>query len=132
MNTLSTVARSKSYGLQKKKPKVTPATRPKMPLGFFDQDDEEDEDDQSIGDIQRVNKDMVARQMKAAQSRTTTLTADEAKIYDYDGSYDDFKRESSVRSSLSEPVKNEPVRVTPCFIPTVFKQRDQHVIRDSS
>jgi hypothetical protein len=108
MNSLKTVATSKSYGLQKKKSKTV--SKPKAQLSFFDADGDDDEDE-SIGDIERVNKEMVKRQMKSAEMLRSNLSAEESNLYDYDGSYDDFKKVEPVRSQLSEPVRDEPVNI---------------------
>lgn len=76
--------------MSKKKKAAAPTRKPA--LGMFSSPLEED-DDEGTGDIDRANKELSRR---AASCDMSLLEADSknADIYDYDGSYDDFKQEA--------------------------------------
>jgi len=90
--------------MSKKKKATAPARKPA--LGMFSSPLEED-DDEGAGDINRANKELSRR---AASCDMSLLEADSknADIYDYDGSYDDFKQEAVQKKTSLLSGGNEP------------------------
>jgi hypothetical protein len=132
MSSLQTVPTLKKYGLQKrsgtKKHASAISSSSSSALSFFNTDleDEEDEDDQQSSNkgeknlnsraqirnhlnLQRSNHKL----MQASSNTIPTLTAEEAKIFDYDGSYDDYKEleKDKFGKSMNLLGKDEPVRL---------------------
>jgi hypothetical protein len=133
MSSLQTVPTLKKYGLQKRSgtKKHAPdrsSSASSSALSFFNTDleDEEDEDDQQSSNkgeknlnsraqirnhlnLQRSNHKL----MQASSNTIPTLTAEEAKIFDYDGSYDDYKEleKDKFGKSMNLLGKDEPVRL---------------------
>jgi hypothetical protein len=131
MSSLQTVPTLKKYGLQKRSgtKKHAPdrsSSSSSSALSFFNTDLEDEEDDQQSSNkgeknlnsraqirnhlnLQRSNHKL----MQASSNTIPTLTAEEAKIYDYDGSYDDYKEleKDKFGKSMNLLGKDEPVRL---------------------
>jgi hypothetical protein len=122
MSNLKTVPTLQKYGLQKRSGGKKPPSSSVAP-SFFNTDlDDLEEEDNSKGEknlnsrtqirnhlnLQRANHKL----MQASSSDMPTLTPEEAKIYDYDGAYDDLKeQEKDKYGKMNLLGKDEPVSV---------------------
>jgi len=93
--SLRTVKPTAKYGLQKKKTNAKKIPTANKVAAFFSQDDDEEEEERS-GDIVRANKQLT-KQSTDIETLRKSLSEEEAKLYDYDGSYDEFKAASTNR-----------------------------------
>jgi hypothetical protein len=100
MSFLSTVPVQKKYGLQvlQKKPDHKKGVKQRAAIFMRDECDEEEEEDTNA--ITRTNRELVKRSTTTT-SIVRSMTEEEAKIYDYDGAYDDFKSIQNAKLSAS-------------------------------
>lgn len=102
--SLSTVPTQTKYGLIKKsQPNATKApVRPK-PAAFRDALEDDDEDEEALTDIGRVNAQLRKKNEENKAKLEALSSAADADVYDYDGSYDAFKAAAVTSHPLSQP-----------------------------
>jgi hypothetical protein len=125
MSTLQTVKLQSKYGLISKKPAASsssgsnPLMKKPRPSIFSDDDALEagDDDDDANGEkykkleIQRVNKEIMAKGSRIAADTAKlyqeALQSD-ASVFDYDGAYDSFKATATAQSSQLKAKSTAP------------------------
>lgn len=118
--SLSTVPTQLKYGLIKKSQSaaIKAPVRPK-PSAFRDALEEDSGDDEEMSDIGRVNAQLRKKnEINQAKLEAASSSA-EVDIYDYDGSYDNFKAAAITSHPLSQPLAGagEPVSLySPLFL----------------
>lgn len=112
MSSLRTVAPQQKYGLIKK---GTGGGIKRTAISAFTNDDNDEENTtfgtSSFSDINRVNKQIITSKAifaKEVEKIHNTAMTEDPLIFDYDGSYDDMKKDKIMSHPLSQSFSKDP------------------------
>jgi len=117
--SLQTVKSQPKYGLIKRQPTTTGGVKAKRPQIFQVDDDDDDEDVSKSKDFKTINQEVFRKSIATTKGGFDKLAVDalaeDPNVFDYDGSYDEFKKDEKSRLAnlCQQPSsqKEAPVRI---------------------